>query len=211
MRCSSLPLLFLLLVSSPLPAQEDLQELGAKQFFEGKIKQSLTTWDVYLKEHPAALPYHWQRGIALYYAERWAEGRAQFEAHVKVNPQDVENSVWHFLCVARQSSVEEARKALLPVTKDVRVPMRQVLDLFGGTGTAAAVLAAAEALPEPAAQRDALCYAHLYLGLYEEALTHPEAAKAHLLKSSVDYAMPHYMGKVAKLHCQLRGWLPAEK
>ena len=190
----------------------DFQSLGVKQFFNAEIKESIASWDKYLAKHPEDMPYHWQRGIALYYAERWHDGRAQFESHVKVNPQDVENSVWHFLCVAREVSVEAARKALLPVTQDVRVPMREVLNLFAGKGTSAAVIAAAEAVETGEQQkRDALCFAHLYLGLYEEAMGHKEEAKRHLLLSAKDYSMPHYMGKVAQLHCRLRGWLEPEK
>ena len=215
MRISTLLLMLSLLISGPLMAQEgakvDLQSEGVRYFYDGKIKEALAAWDGYLKEHPEQLPYHWQRGIALYYAERWADGRAQFEEHVKVNSQDVENSVWHFLCVAREKNVEEARKALLPVTRDSRVPMRQVLDLFAGKATEKDVLAAAEAVQGAESKRDALCYAHLYLGLYAEALGKTEAAKEHLLKSAVDYAQPHYMGTVSKVHCRLRGWLPAEK
>ena len=203
-------LVLCLLLLRPTWAGEDLQEKGVTLFFQGKIQESLAVWDAYVESNPTARPYHWQRGIALYYAERWADGRKQFEEHVTVNPQDVENSVWHFLCVARQTKVEDARKALLPVSKDLRIPMRQVLDLFAGTGTDQAVLDAAEAVKDPATKRDALCYAHLYLGLYEEALAHPEAAKAHLLKAATDFSMPHYMGKVAKVHCQLRGWLPKD-
>ena len=213
MRISSL-LLSCLLISSSLKAagaaEVDLQSEGVRYFYEGKMKEALASWDGYLKEHPEQLPYHWQRGIALYYAERWAEGRAQFEEHVKVNSQDVENSVWHFLCVAREKNVEEARKALLPVTRDSRVPMRQVLDLFAGKATEQDVLAAAEAVPEGESKRDALCYAHLYLGLYAEAQGKTELAKEHLMKSAVDYAQPHYMGTVAKVHCRLRGWLPSK-
>ncbi len=189
---------------------ESLQEQGVKEFFAGHIKESVALWDRYLEKHPEQGPYHWQRGIALYYAEKFAEGRAQFESHVKVNPQDVENSVWHFLCVARQENVAAARQALLPVDQDLRVPMREVLNLFAEKGTTAEVLAAAEAVPE-GRRRDALCFAHLYLGLYEEALGHAESAKAHLVKSAVDYAMPHYMGQVARVHCELRGWLPVKK
>ncbi len=200
-----------LILLSPLRpvAAADLQAEGITEFFAGHVGSALERWDRYLAEHPEAGPYHWQRGIALYYAERFADGRAQFASHVKVNPQDVENSVWHFLCVARQESVAAAQLALLPVDQDVRVPMREVLQLFAGKGREADVLAAAEAVPESSPRRrDALCFAHLYLGLYAEALGHASEAKAHLLKAAGDYAMPHYMGQVALLHCQLRGWLP---
>jgi len=56
------------------------------------------------------------------------------------------------------------------------------------------------------AKRNHLCYAHLYLGLYHEALGHEEKAKAHMLKAAVDYKMDHYMGKCAQVHVKLRGW-----
>lgn len=190
---------------------ETLQTEGVNHFFAGKIKESLISWDAYLKLRPTDGPYHWQRGIALYYAERWKDGREQFESHVTVNSEDVENSVWHFLCVAREKSIEEARKALLPVTKDGRVPMSQVLKLFAGKATKADVLAAAEAESDPESKRNALCFAHLYLGLFEEVSGNKDAAKEHMLKSAVDFSMPHYMGKVAKVHCELRGWLPVKK
>jgi lipoprotein NlpI len=192
-----------------LRTKQDLHALGVEKFFQAEITPALAAWDAYVKANPKDLPYHWQRGIALYYAERWADGRAQFEEHVKVNPEDVENSVWHFLCLTREKSLDEARKKILPVTKDARVPMSEILRLFRGTGSTAEVLAAAEAMPtEGDARRDALCYAHLYLGLFAEAEGKTEIAKSHLLKAAVDFSMPHYMGKVAKVHCQLRGWLP---
>ena len=49
----------------------DFQSLGVKQFFNAEIKESIASWDKYLAKHPEDMPYHWQRGIALYYAERW--------------------------------------------------------------------------------------------------------------------------------------------
>jgi lipoprotein NlpI len=158
-----------------------------------------------VKEQPASLAGHWQRGLALYYAERFQEGRAQFEAHQKVNSEDVENAAWHFLCVARAQSPEAARKALLPVGDDARVPMKQVLALFAGTGTEQDVLQAANAGAE-ADRRNQLCYAHLYLGLYAEALGKTDEARAHLRKAAGEYSMDHYMGTTAQVHLKVRKW-----
>jgi hypothetical protein len=56
-----------------------------------------------------------------------------------------------------------------------------------------------------------LCYAHLYLGLYFEALGELEKAKEHMLKSAIDYKMDHYMGKTAQVHLLVRGWVPVPK
>lgn len=179
---------------------------GTKAFFAGKIEEALQQWDRQIAADPAAGPHHWQRGIALYYAGKFKEGRAQFESHQTVNSQDVENAAWHFLCVARLETVDAARKAFIPITADPRVPMKEIHALFAGSGTAEAVLAAAERKAGDESLKNQKCYAHLYLGLYQEALGQAEAAKGHLVKAAGEFRMDHYMGKVAQVHCQLRGW-----
>jgi lipoprotein NlpI len=122
-----------------------------------------------------------------------------------VNPDDVENPAWHFLCVARLEGPEAARKAMLPVGEDRRVPMREILDLYAGRGDAAAVLAAAER-GEEEARRNQLCYAHLYLGLHAEATGDVEKARHHVTLAAGPFRMDHYMGRVAVVHAKLRGW-----
>ncbi len=64
---------------------------------------------------PEVAPQLWQRGIALYYAGRFDAGRLQFESHRTVNPADVENAAWHFLCVAKAESAAAAKDRMLPV------------------------------------------------------------------------------------------------
>ena len=91
-----------------------------------------TEFDDLARLAPDEAPYLWQRGIAQYYAGRFRECRAQFESHRTVNPDDVENAAWHFLCVARGESVAAARAALLPVGPDARVPMREIYQMFRG-------------------------------------------------------------------------------
>ena len=93
---------------------------------------------------PKLAPDHWRRGIALYYAGKFDDGRKQFDLHRTVNPEDVENSAWHYLCNARANTPKKAREDLIPVTKDARVPMKQVLELFAGKIKPPDVLDAAE-------------------------------------------------------------------
>lgn len=191
----------------PAPDPAALQREGTEQFFAGRMKEALAAWDRVVELEPRQAPYHWQRGIALYYAGRYEDGVAQFESHQTVNPQDVENAVWHFLCVvrAKDGSVELARKKYIPITRDPRVPMKEIHALFAGSGSEEAVLKAAQApQDEPGRLRNHLCYAHLYLGLYHEALGHPDRSLAHMKKAAVDYRMDHYMGRVAQVHYQLR-------
>jgi lipoprotein NlpI len=185
-------------------------EEGVEAFFEARIADSVKAFDEVVKAVPEAKPQLWQRGLALYYAERFQDGREQFEVHQTVNGNDVENAVWHFLCVARLDGVEAARKALIPISGDSRVPMKEVHELFAGTGTVEAVLKAAgasETTGETSPKnRNHLCYAHLYLGLYFEAMGEEAKAKLHLVKAATDYEMDHYMGKTAVTHVKVRGW-----
>ena len=41
---------------------------------------------------PCRKPYVWQRGLALYYADRFTDGADQFAADVAVNPNDTRQS-----------------------------------------------------------------------------------------------------------------------
>jgi lipoprotein NlpI len=126
------------------------------------------------------------------------EGRVQFEAHQNVNRNDVENAAWHFLCVASLEGAEAARKALISIQGDRRVPMAQIHDLFADKGTEEAVIKAA------GENRDHLCYAHLYLALYKEALGKTEEALKHYKLAAEDHKMPHYMGETARVFYESR-------
>lgn len=174
----------------------ELLERAVTDFERGRVEESAAGFDALVRLRPDVAPELWQRGIALYYAGRYADCRAQFESHRTVNPNDVENAAWHFLCVARAESVEKARAALLPVGPDARVPMRQVYELFRGTLTPEAVLKAA------GSQLSAQFYAHLYLGLYFEALGDNRRALDHISTAAGDrFAAPGgYMHTVAKVH-----------
>ncbi|MDF1815840.1 MAG: hypothetical protein P1V20_26815 [Verrucomicrobiales bacterium] len=187
-----------------------LMRRGQQRFFDADIKGSLADFDEVIALDPDRDPYLWQRGITLYYADKFQEGKEQFERHQNVNDQDVENAVWHFLCAVRtpNGSVESARKNLIPITEDTRVPMKEVHDLFAGTGSAETVLAAAakEGNPEKSDKaKNSYLYAHLYLGIYYEATGNTDLMKEHIAKAAGPYKMDHYMGKVAQVHAKLRG------
>ncbi len=178
---------------------------GALYFKLGKIKESIKDFDQEIKLNPKRLPYHWQRGICHYYAGRFKDGREQFEVHKKVNPHDVENAVWHFLCTARQlKSVEKAKKLLIPIKGDGRIPMMTVHALFGGKAKAEDVM---KNVKENGASgrrlRNQMMFAHLYLGLYYEAMGKLELRDTHITKAAKDFGMDHYMGEVAKVHYRL--------
>ncbi len=165
-------------------------------FQSGRIAESVAGFDRVATLVPGLAPQLWQRGIALYYAGRYRDCRLQFESHRTVNPNDVENAAWHFLCVARSESPERARAALLPVGPDSRAPMSQILEMFRGTVSPEQVLAAA------GDQAGALFYAHLYIGLYLEALGDENGAFEHIAAAASDRyaAVGGYMQLVARVH-----------
>lgn len=177
------------------PAQRALGQAMA-DFEAGRVAESVAGFDRVAKLAPADAPYLWQRGIALYYVGRYRECRDQFESHRTVNPNDVENAAWHFLCVAGAESIEKARAAALPVGPDARVPMREIYQMFKGALSPETVLASAAGRPE------ALFYAHLYVGLYFEALGRAQEARQHIAAAADDrYArVGGYMHSVARVH-----------
>ncbi len=169
---------------------------GVAEFEQGRFASSAAAFDELAKMMPDQAPQLWQRGIALYYAGRFADCRRQFESHRTVNPDDVENAVWHFLCVARAQSPEAARAALLPVGPDPRVPMRQVYEMFRGAMTADAVMKAA------GNDADGQFYGNLYVGLYLEATGQRALALPHIKVAASDRfaTVGGYMHMVARVH-----------
>lgn len=182
---------------------ETWQLRGEANFKGAKIREAISDFDKFLSLKPDQKPYHWQRGIALYYAGRFADGKKQFELHQTVNPNDVENAVWHFLCTARAEGVDAAKKSLIPIEGDTRVPMAQVHQLFAGKGTAEEVLAAAKAAPANTRAGEPMFYAHLYLGLYYEAIGDPNKTREYILKAAERSKENGYMGDVARVHADI--------
>ena len=175
---------------------EAYQSRGLVQFKLGNAKESVADFDRVIEMEPEAAPKHWQRGISCYYAGQFEEGRKQFELHQTVNSKDVENGVWHFLCVAKTQGVEKARAALIDISGDARLSTRSV-DL------AEAVFAAAEAASGSEGKKsNELFNAHLYVGLYYSALSDKANARKHITIAARDYPQKHYMWEVARVHAE---------
>lgn len=179
-----------------------VMDQAVSDFFAAKIPESVAGFDRVAKMVPGEAPELWQRGIALYYANRFKDCRTQFESHRTVNPADVENAAWHFLCVARSETPERARAALLPVGPDDREPMREIYRMFQGTMTTDSVLVAGNTSPR------ARFYAALYVGLYLEAIGEGRARFYITQAASDEFAgAGGYMHRVARVHARVRGWV----
>jgi len=173
---------------------------GREYFCLGKIKESLADFDKHVQLSPEAASRQWERGITCYYAGEFEKGAKQFELYQTYHNQDVENSTWRYLCLARQAGVEKARETMLPIENDARVPMMQIYDLYRGKLKPADVLAAAEAgNPSREALTSRLFYAHLYIGLWHEAAGEKNKAREHILEAE-KHKIGHYMWDVAHVH-----------
>jgi tetratricopeptide (TPR) repeat protein len=190
-----------LLTATPLAQRasdnpREILERAIEDFLAGHLAASVAGFDRVATRVPQAAPQLWQRGIALYYAGRYQDCRAQFESHRTVNPNDVENPAWHYLCVAKAESPAKARAALLPVGHDQRSPMREIYEMFRGTMPPDAILKVA------GADSSARFFAELYVGLYYDAAGDRARAIEHLRRAAAPQyeAAGGYMHRVAQLH-----------
>jgi lipoprotein NlpI len=202
MIVKALAVVILALTSVSAQRQEsarDVFDRAITDFSNSRITEAVAGFDAVAKMAPQEAPFLWQRGIALYYAKRYKDCRAQFESHRTVNSDDVENAAWHFLCVAREESPAKAKAALLPVGPDPRVPMRQVYEMFRGD------LKPEDVLKAGAGSNRSEFYAHLYVGLYYEATGNAARAREELTAAAADryYSPELYMHMVAKVHLSL--------
>ena len=177
---------------------------GSEEFKLSRFADSVADFDRYLEARPDQRSGHWRRGISLYYAGKYDEGRKQFAGYEKVDTNDVENAVWHFLCAARSDGVENARASMLKIGKDSRVPLMRVYDLFHGDAKPEDVLAAAWASdPNKEELNSRLFYAHLYLGLYFDVTGDPKQALEQMTLAAHKHTTAEYMGDVARVHERL--------
>ncbi len=175
---------------------------GGVRFRAGKLDESLADFDRSIELDPQSEAHNWQRGIALYYAKKYQEGREQFELHRRVNPNDVENSVWHFMCVAKLDGPEKARAVLIPSAGDSRPPLMDVLELFRGKKTPEDIAKAAEKYKAGTRTGDsARFYGYLYIGLYYEAIGDDKLAREWITKS-LETKTGGYMADVGRFHLQ---------
>jgi lipoprotein NlpI len=174
---------------------------GWEEFKLGQMDRAIEDFDRYIALEPRREPYHWQRGIAYYYAGKYEQGRKQFELHQTVNPNDVENGVWHFMCVARASGFDKARETMLPISGDARVPMTEIYELFRGKATPDDVMKAIEkGEPDKRELDTRKFYAELYLGLYFEAKGDNAQAYDHIKRAAMASRGDDLMGYVARVH-----------
>jgi tetratricopeptide (TPR) repeat protein len=175
---------------------------GRIYFRLGQIDESIRDFDRVIQMQGSIKPYLWERGIALYYGKRYQDGADQFQSHREVNADDVENSVWHFLCRAKTDGLDVARKGLFPGDDDRRPPMKDVLRMFAGELTPDEVVKIADNFEgNDLEKRSAKFMGYAYVALYYHALDKPEDSR-RWMEAAVKQDVGGYMLDVARIHLQ---------
>ncbi|XP_027107868.2 uncharacterized protein [Coffea arabica] len=206
---------------------------GMLLFRQGDVLGSLVEFDRAIELDPRQKAHLWQRGLSLYYLDRFEEGAEQFRLDVAQNPNDTEESIWCFLCEAQLYGVDEARRRyleisictmlswtccsrslellrvkyfslLLEVGRDPRPVMREAYSMFKDGGDPEKLVAAFSG-----GRENEYFYASLYAGLYYESQDKQDEAKRHIVaacQSPYGLRSDDYMASLAKVHCLCRNW-----
>jgi len=107
---------------------------GMEAFRKGNVNESIDLFDKAdaLRPDGSLHPYLWQRGLSLYYADRFQEASDQFRADVAVNPNDVEEIVWDIASLLRIQPDDfppPNRMSLPPGRQDRRRIMVRIRDV----------------------------------------------------------------------------------
>lgn len=177
---------------------------GMQLFREGDVLGSVVEFDKAIQLDSRQKAYLWQRGLSLYYLDRFEEGAEQFRIDVAQNPNDTEESIWCFLCEAQLYGVDEARNRYLEVGRDPRPVMRETYNMFKDGGDPEKLVNTFSS-----GKASEYFYASLYAGLYYESQGKPDEAKRHIIaacESTYGQRSDDYMASLAKVHTQCRNW-----
>jgi lipoprotein NlpI len=192
-------------VAELLPKNSRVQQRAAELLYlSGYASESIPVFDKANELDPSLLAKNWQLGIALATNGDFKRGAELFKSHREVNPDDVENSAWYYLCVAKSEGLEKAKSSVIPSRGDPRPPMMNVLKMLDGKETPEQVLEAAEKAGSNEEERNlARFYANLYVGLYFDSVDRKEDAVKYL-KRSREFGIDGYMADTARVYLRTR-------
>jgi tetratricopeptide (TPR) repeat protein len=194
-----------------------------QEFQANQVEKSVASFDEAIAIDPNSADYLWQRGLSLYYVDRFDDAADQFLRDVRLNPRDTEESIWRLVSQARGKTggFDSAQAGMIKIEGETRPYMRIIYDVFAGRrpvadleslADKAAAAAAAPAGPFSFAERESAVrtgfYCDLYLGLLAEARGEAARAQERVARAAASpYAESgDYMAALARVHCLRRGW-----
>ena len=67
-----------------------------------RVEESVEDFDKVMEIDPRYGDVLWQRGLSLYYLDRFDDAAAQFQRDVRLNPRDSEEAIWNLISLARK-------------------------------------------------------------------------------------------------------------
>jgi aryl-alcohol dehydrogenase-like predicted oxidoreductase len=173
----------------------------------GDAEASVELFDAILAIDASLSPLLWQRGLALFYQGSYAAGAAQFLNDVTANGNDVEEVVWHHLCLCQLRAPEFPAHAaahmrapsLLACGFDDRPVMHLVQQLYESGATNPAE-GARRVLPS--LMTDHGSYGRFYAALWLEVVCRDHAAALPLFAAAAEAPTEDFMGRVMRMHAR---------
>jgi tetratricopeptide (TPR) repeat protein len=152
---------------------------GDLRVFLVKFEEAVADYEKMSELDPTQGERHWRLGIAYYLAGEFEKSAKLFEKYYEVDNGDRETGLWHFLATAGLTDLPTAQLKMLHYDKDSRQPFTQLFELFGGRVSTEEFF---RGLYDDglSMKQDAMFYARLYAGIYEEVSEHPEKAAKFL-------------------------------
>ena len=173
----------------------------------GDAEASVELFDAILAMDASLSPLLWQRGLALFYQGSYAAGAAQFLSDVTANGNDVEEVVWHHLCLCQLRAPEFPAHAaarmrapsLLACGIDDRPVMQLVQQLYESGATNPAE-GARRVLPS--LMTDHGSYGRFYAALWLEVVCRDHVAALPLFEAAAEAPTDDFMGRVMRMHAR---------
>ncbi|WP_330202284.1 hypothetical protein [Cyanobacterium sp. Dongsha4] len=167
-------------------------------FFKlARLNESLKDFNKAEELNPQLTPYLWQRGLTYYYLGKYAKAGRQFELDLSVNSQDIEETLWLYLAIAKLENPQNAQECLLPVKYDTRGFMRQIYQVFAGKSD----ISTLTNINTNSSLKEVFFY-FLYAGLYYFA--HGDNTQANLyIQKAIEVKIDDYMWYLACVHLNI--------
>ena len=167
---------------------------GMIYFKLAQLNYSLKDFNKAEELNPQLTPYLWQRGLTYYYLGKYAKAGRQFELDLSVNSQDMEETLWLYLAIAKLENPHTAQDCLLPVKYDPRAFMRQIYQVFAGKSN----ISTLTNINQNAGLKE-IFFSYLYAGLYY--FVRGDNANANLyIKRAIEFKINDYMWHLACVH-----------